>query len=703
MAAKTLKRLFPSYAPAFLLGFISLLAQTIVIRTLLSVFSGNELIIGLVFGLWILFVALGSMLANHVKQDIRLLSGFLFILSGTLVQLINSTAWYIYNIAGLSFGEVIPLPATLLFLTALMMPICLVFGAEFPLIVRVFNESTSVVYGVESIGAFFGGALFSLFIAGYISDRAVSCWVSLLSVVAAIVLLKKKEIYIFLIIPFVLYLFLPHSLEQVVTGRIVNRADSPEGKIIATEISGQRNIYLSGKLSFSIPEPQSEELLSHIPALFTEPDDVLIIGGSPMLIKEYLRYKSDITYIQINKKLLSLSIKLLSPTDRKLIINSPCVHIVTNDARAFLKKTSDKFNIIVLNKPFPTTAALNRYYTEEFFKVVSNHLKKTGVFLLKLMAVPGYMSNDMLIANSSIFMTLKKVFPHVRVTSMEYALVIASNNPVNVEPVKQASMFSQLNLKTLYLDSSVVEDMFSPEKSWEFEQLLEKRKKINTDRHPVSYIYNIVLWTETSGGKWLAIVLSNAEPVLILLVLITLLLTFYLGKQEGGYASAVLFVSGFTALSLVSISVYLYQSIVGHIYRMIGLMGAVYMLGSATGALAVKRNEQRKVTLYVTLSLVIILLLSYPFVTRRAFMIFIVVFLSGLLGGRLFSISAHLIKNAALAYSLDLTGALFGAFVTSVFLFPIFGLYYTTGFLVYLNILPIIVIWMYQKKRPSTG
>lgn len=693
MAAQPYRKLFI----AFLLGFVSLLAQVVLIRTLLSVFSGNELIIGLVLGLWILFVAMGSMLSKLLVQDPRHLS-VLFVLSGCLLQLINSTAWYVYPVAGLSFGEVIPIPVTLLFLIVLMMPLCLLFGAAFPMIVRLFSISAPVVYGLESLGAFFAGSLFSFFMAGYISDRVTSLCVSFLSVVAAVVLLKKKWTCLFFTLPFVLYLFLPHSLEQVVKESILYRVQSPEGLIIATETSGQKNIYISGKLSFSIPEPQTEELLSHIPALFTVPDDVLIIGGSPMLIKEFLKYGSNITYIQLNKKLLSLSMNLLFTADRERLTDNPSIHIITRDARAYLRETKKRFNLIVLNEPFPANAGLNRYYTMEFFRVLRLHLKKEGLFFLKLQAVPGYMSDEMLMANSSIFMTLKRVFPYLKVSSMEYAIVLASNHPLDVNPESLAHRFSEQRLDTLYLDSSILEDMFSPEKSWMFQQLLEKGNDINTDIHPVSYLYNILLWTQASGGRWLALIVNNSEALLIVLSVMALLLISYMTIVKGSPAYSVLFVTGFTTISLVTVSVFLYQSIAGYIYRMIGLMGAVYMFGSAAGALTVERTGQRKGVLSSLIVSFIILALVYPFLSPLASILFIVVFVSGLLGGGLFSICAYMIKSASIAYSLDLTGALFGAFIISVFLFPLFGLYYTTGFLVYLNILSLIALWIYQKK-----
>jgi len=44
----------------FLMGFTAIVAQVILIRELLTSFSGNELIIGIFFANWLLLEALGS-------------------------------------------------------------------------------------------------------------------------------------------------------------------------------------------------------------------------------------------------------------------------------------------------------------------------------------------------------------------------------------------------------------------------------------------------------------------------------------------------------------------------------------------------------------------------------------------------------------------------------------------------------------------
>ena len=47
-------------------GFAALAGQSVVVRELLTTFGGNELVIGLVFGFWLLWVATGAAVASRL-------------------------------------------------------------------------------------------------------------------------------------------------------------------------------------------------------------------------------------------------------------------------------------------------------------------------------------------------------------------------------------------------------------------------------------------------------------------------------------------------------------------------------------------------------------------------------------------------------------------------------------------------------------
>ena len=64
---------------AFLLGSTSIIAQVILLREFLSVFSGNELVIGLVLANWMILTGLGAYLGQYPLKIKKATSSFVFI------------------------------------------------------------------------------------------------------------------------------------------------------------------------------------------------------------------------------------------------------------------------------------------------------------------------------------------------------------------------------------------------------------------------------------------------------------------------------------------------------------------------------------------------------------------------------------------------------------------------------------------------
>ena len=63
-------------AAVVVLGFSAIVTQTILVREFLSVFSGNELVIGVVLANWMILTGFGSWL-GHFAEKVRNRSDFL--------------------------------------------------------------------------------------------------------------------------------------------------------------------------------------------------------------------------------------------------------------------------------------------------------------------------------------------------------------------------------------------------------------------------------------------------------------------------------------------------------------------------------------------------------------------------------------------------------------------------------------------------
>ena len=68
-----------------LTGFAAMISQIIVIRELIVLFSGNELTLGIIVGIWLLWTSIGSgflgMFAHKLKRPMQILYILLIIIT----------------------------------------------------------------------------------------------------------------------------------------------------------------------------------------------------------------------------------------------------------------------------------------------------------------------------------------------------------------------------------------------------------------------------------------------------------------------------------------------------------------------------------------------------------------------------------------------------------------------------------------------
>jgi predicted membrane-bound spermidine synthase len=94
--------------------------------------------------------------------------------------------------------------------------------------------------------------------------------------------------------------------------------------------------------------------------------------------------------------------------DAERFINDPNGHIVIDDGRRFLKRTSRKYDIIVVDPPPPVGAAgSSLLYSKEFYELAKQHLKPGGILQ---MWFPG----GEVLTSQAVIRSINESFPHVR-------------------------------------------------------------------------------------------------------------------------------------------------------------------------------------------------------------------------------------------------------------------------------------------------
>ena len=157
------------------------------------------------------------------------------------------------------------------------------------------------------------------------------------------------------------------------------------------------------------------------------------MGGA---LAEALKHPIEVLYYtELDPLLIRMTEKIATPSVRKEL-EDPRTRIVYQDGRFFLRRTHKKVDAVIINMPDAATLQLNRFYTEEFFRLVRKALEPGGLLALSMPGSSSYLSEEMLRMNRCVRDTLERVFPYVRALPGERILFLASREmPVDSRPI----------------------------------------------------------------------------------------------------------------------------------------------------------------------------------------------------------------------------------------------------------------------------
>ena len=118
-------------------------------------------------------------------------------------------------------------------------------------------------------------------------------------------------------------------------------------------------------------------------------------------------------------------------------LNDPRLHLIIDDARTYLRVTTQRFDIIVSEPSHPWVPGVANLFTREFFQLGRERLNDDGVFVQWLQIYQ--LSTDSL---RSILATFHETFPYVLVFRVEGAwkgkdlLLVGSKAPLTIEGMK---------------------------------------------------------------------------------------------------------------------------------------------------------------------------------------------------------------------------------------------------------------------------
>jgi spermidine synthase len=681
------------------LGCTTMLLQLTALRELMTVFAGNELDLGITLAVWLAAVAFGSAAGRTIRSSAAF--GMAVAAAGLLAQPLLSLAPSLPQILSLEMGEAVPLGWTILATAAILVPFCIPLGMQFPLAAAALAGNAASAYLLEAAGAFCGGMLSTFVLAGRVPAPVVLTAIACVHVLLAARLAGRKRVALLLLVPLATAYGFSH-VHRFVQGEdleLVSRTESRYGLIEVYGSRDQYSIYAAGKLQYAYPDAPSEELKVHLPlALHPGPERVLLVGGSPALVREVLKHPvSAVGYVELDPAMVRAAGMVLTADDRAAL-RDPRVTVLTDDARRYIKSLAGpQYDLIVLNLPEPSTANLNRCYTVEFFREAKNALRDGGVITVSLPVAFGYVGKRMQMANGAVYQALAAVFPHTALSSEEYGQLAGSDRPIAAEPALLQSRFERSRADAAWFHPYLFDDAFAPLKTKDYRRRLEQVRTINRDDRPAAYLYNVLVWAEMQRSGALGLLVGRSVVVISVALALAAAAAVLL-RRAGRTVLYTVTTTGFTSMTLTLVILLAYQGAYGYVYERVGLLAASFMAGSAAGAYLVRDTARPLRLLQALEAAMVIVLLGMPWLLRHEPLFLLLAVIAGAAGGAVFAAAAAAERQrgtgggAGLLYALDLAGSVAGALPVAVFLVPVLGMHRTLLFAAALKILSLAAL-----------
>jgi spermidine synthase len=620
------------------------------------------------------------------------------------------------------------------------------------------------VYLLEAGGAGIGGLAYTFFAIPYLNSFQTASLLGAANLISGILLVfrsgrRPERTWTFLALWGIalsasLLLFLPQvsrmvekkSLAGLWPGfEILESRWSPYGNAAVARREGQLTFFSNGVPVGNVPIPDVAlmEERAHYPLLLSpSPRNILVVGGGfGGLIREILKHPVErVHYAEIDPLVIEFIGRYATPLTREEM-EDPRVRVHRLDGRLFIKTTTEKFDLVLLNLPAPTTLELNRFYTVEFFREVFRLLAGGGLLALSLPGSETYLGPEARDLNLSVLRSLEETFSSAAVIPGDPNVIVASpvKNWDGLEAGKFIQGLRERKIRTQFLTEAHIRRKVEKQRLEWWEESLRQggAVRLNRDGNPSGVYYGIAYWNaqfhpsvQAFWGTIGGFRLSHFGLALLALVgLLSVYRTSGWGRKgEGGAKAALLWVVTTTGSFGTAMSVLLilsFQTLYGYAYQWIGLLVAAFMAGLALGAWVMNRElekiRNRALTLFglegfiALFCLLLIFILDFLYSREGEFpglwpvqAAFLLMSLaSGFWAGQEFPLSGRIFagreegvgRTAGILYAADLFGAWAGALFVGVIFIPVLGILMTCGAMVLLKLASLALLSLTDLGR----
>jgi spermidine synthase len=485
-------------AAVFIIAVCGLIYE-LVAASLSSYLLGSSVThFSIVIGVFLTAMGLGSYLTRFVKT--RLMEAFVLIQMG------------IGFFGGLSAAILLAtfafLDTYLLVLILLLLLIGSLVGMEIPVLIRILKDKAALritvsnVLALDYVGALVASCAFPLILAPSLGLLRTSLLFGLINVAVAMVairvlsghLKRKGTLKIgaglsVLVLGLGLIFsgsFTSFTEDMLYQDDIILARQTKYQRLIVTKWRNDIRLYIDGNLQFStVDEHRYHEALVHPAAALVKPlKRVLILGGGDgMAAREVLKYPDAerIDLVDLDRAMIDIfrDMKLMASLSGNALAD-PRVEIHVIDAQKYLSRTTDYWDLIIMDLPDPNNLSVGRLYTRSFFRLVFKRLSAHGVMVTQATS-PFYAPKAFWCIVETINSVGNENIPpmesyaapfHVYVPSFgDWGFVMASKKPLNPSEINLVP-----GLELGYLDQSILPTLFV------FPKDSLPREKVETNR-----------------------------------------------------------------------------------------------------------------------------------------------------------------------------------------------------------------------------
>ena len=567
-------------------GAVSLVVQAVLLSELSVLFRKNDVVIGVLLFSWLAGSGLGSAVYRRLPRGGRtgrsLAAVMLFCLPLFLLAIVcvaRMIAGYLLlrSLPDLGLSSLIAFMATA--------PAGFMSGMAFAALAA--DGTVGGAFFLESLGAFAGGAGYTLAVAGRIDAIVVSCAMAAVGAafafaggrleprrrLATAVLVSSIGAIAF--VPLTGWLVRATRTAQFKGAFLRDFTTTRYGTIATVVAGGQESVYYDGEPLYS-PESIDYEETVMLPALAgSRARSVLVLGFSPppLLREMSLVAPERIAAVFQDPALGSVVLRgLPSGTPGP----GPEMHFT--DPCRWKEKTAGRFDLVMLNRDLPGSIAENRYFSREFLAGLRRALDSGGILSVSVPYEEGRMDDHALRALGIIRNTLQAVYPHVRTLAAGRFFFFASDAEISLDQGTVRHRLKALRTRSGQVNGGYIAHYFAPDRMARYDSLLA------SGGGKVNGVYDMGLYLDNLKYR-LAADLGDRWPIVALILAAVVLaagpraVRTAASDPHAGFLAA----AGFAAMTGEIQLLAWFQGASGYVYRAYAILAAMFMLGLAAG------------------------------------------------------------------------------------------------------------------------